>query len=65
MRGRRKEKILTDFRKNNVRSFTRQGSCPLPGPTTARAHTPWVLACPSKCNLAEGLLLRHLAEGSS
>lgn len=40
MRGRRKEKILTDFRKSNVRSFTKQGSCRLPGPDHSEGAYP-------------------------
>ena len=68
MRARRKEKILTDFRKNIFASCMKQGSSHLGllGLTMrARSFTMVVaLDCPSKCNSVKGLLFRHLAEGS-
>lgn len=73
MIGRRKEKILTDFRKNIFRSFPKQGSSHLgfsaPDHTdgflnhSGGAHSsgPRPLDCPLKCTLAKGLLSRQLA----
>lgn len=68
MRARRKEKILTDFRKNLV-MYLRQGAADLGllGLTTrAGSFYQGVVAldCPSKYNLVKRLLFRHLAEGS-
>lgn len=70
-----KEKILTDFRKNILRSFTKQGSS-LPGflwPAhdgsflnhSGRGTFSLALDCPSNFDLAEGLLFIYLAKGSS
>lgn len=50
MTGRRKEKILTDFRKNIFRSFPKQGSSHLGFSGSDQRYL--ALACAFKWNLA-------------
>ena len=72
VRARRKEKILTDFRKNIFMSFMKQesshlgllGLTTLAGSfTTVGVHDHVALDRPSKCDSAKALLFGHLAEG--
>ena len=67
MRARRKETILTDFRKNIFVSCMKQGSSHLGllGLTSQAGSFTMVVAldCHSKCNSVKGLLFRHLDEG--